>query len=361
MAGRAGRGFLSGRRPLARGRDWGLVRWRGKLAAGKPGGLDLPPGLQQPRGDGATRRDASRPWHLAIPFPSSSCRLPSPSTRRTDLSYSLAPNGHPGGGAPTGVGSTGLLRCDQTLADDPCYASSQGDPNSDTGSGNPFGASRSPTPGSSSATATGTVKAPASRSPTPVTRPPRRRAWTAGPAFADGTGEPYDTGGVETPLAMQVRHGLTECRSSYYQNEGWNAQATGPASCDLLDPGVDRRPVHTGRVLPAVQYLKEARPAMASSGRTRRRRPSPGQEQPGHLALPEQPGLAVPEAQINGSHDQQTNVMTRTRCGQQPTPDPNQTLTGRTPEDLSNGTISISFKNGEDDRFGRARPEQSRG
>lgn len=37
-------------------------------------------------------------------------------------------------------------------------------------------------------------------------------------------GDPYDAGGVDDPIVAQMRRGLTEFRSSYYQADGWAAE-----------------------------------------------------------------------------------------------------------------------------------------
>src|SRR3954471_5294001 len=53
----------------------------------------------------------------------------------TDLGYALAPNGHPGSERRP----PGYCDVDQSLGDDPCYASSQGEPDDDDGAGSPVG------------------------------------------------------------------------------------------------------------------------------------------------------------------------------------------------------------------------------
>jgi hypothetical protein len=146
-----------------------------------------------------------------------------------DVAYSLAPNGHPGGvSADQSSLPPGYRDVDQTLADDPCYSSSQGDPNSDTGSGNPFGVVKESYTGLFLGYGHGVSNGTGFQVEDPCDTPPAPASVDSWAGFADVVGEPYDNAGVETPLAMQVRHALTECRSSYYQDKGWKAEATGP-------------------------------------------------------------------------------------------------------------------------------------
>jgi len=267
----------------------------------------------------------------------------------TDLAYSLAPNGHPGGVSTNQSPlPPGYCDVDQTLADDPCYSSSQGDPNSDTGSGNPFGVVKESYTGLFFGYGHGVSNGTGFQVEDSCDTPPAPASVDSWSAFADGAGEPYDTAGVETPLAMQVRHGLTECRSSYYQDEGWKAQATGSRRVAIfsIQGWTDDlfTPVESFRQF---KYLKGLDPlwpvavALADVGHPR------AKNNPDTWHFLNDQAWQFLQSQINGSHDQQTNVMSQeTVCGQQPTPDPNQTMAGRTPEALSSGSISIPFKTG---------------
>jgi dienelactone hydrolase len=125
-----------------------------------------------------------------------------PRTGWTDLLYSMAPNGHAGG----------------PNRDDLLEASS-GDPASDVGSGGPFGAMKQSYMTAITALVSrygvfesGTTRTPSEEGPVNV------YAW-----FTRGAlGDPYSD-----PLAAQIRRGLTEYRSAYYQDEAWNAQRRG--------------------------------------------------------------------------------------------------------------------------------------
>jgi hypothetical protein len=109
----------------------------------------------------------------------------------TDLSYSLAPSGHPGAGG--------------------IYDSAQ--------SGNPIGTVKLSYVNAFYAFGTndglfesGTTTTPGDEGPISIP------AWRA--RVAEG-GDPYDVAGAEDALVTQVRRGLTEFRSSYYQD--WTA------------------------------------------------------------------------------------------------------------------------------------------
>jgi hypothetical protein len=283
------------------------------------------------------------------PLPVLELQVAVPKYPWTDLAYSLAPNGHPGGVSANQASlPPGYCDVDQSLAHDPCYSSSQGDPNSDTGSGNPFGVVKESYTGLFFGYGHGVSNGTGFQDEDPCDTPPAPASVDSWSAFADVVGEPYDTAGAETPVATQVRHGLTECRSSYYQNEGWQAQANGPRRVaifsiqgwtdDLFTPVESFRQF---KYLKALDPLWPVAVALADVGHPR------AKNNPDTWHFLNNQAWQFLQAQINGSHDQQTNVMSQeTVCGQQPTPDPNQTMTGRTPEDLSHGSISVSFKTG---------------
>jgi hypothetical protein len=272
----------------------------------------------------------------------------------TDLAYSLAPNGHPGsGGVRQSSLPGGYCDVDQTLADDPCYSSSQGDPNSDTASGNPFGVLKESYTGLFFGYGHGVSNGTGFQEEDPCDTPPAPASVDSWAAFADVVGEPYDTG-VDNPVGMQVRHGLTECRASYYQDEGWKAQAAAPRRVAIfsIQGWTDDlfTPVESFRQF---KYLKSLDPlwpvavALADVGHPR------AKNNPDTWHFLNDQAWQFLQSQINGSHDEQTNVMSQeTVCGQpsppgqQPAPDPNQTMTARTPEALSQGTISIPFARG---------------
>ncbi len=244
----------------------------------------------------------------------------------TDLAYSLAPNGHGGGPA---------------LAD--LYESSQGEPTSDTGDGNPIGA-----PKESYITglfALGTSDGQweeggtfdtfpctyANCERTPPINIPAWRARTDGP----------DPVPPEDPLIRQIRRGLTEFRGAYYQDEGWEPQADGRKVAVFSIQG------WTDDLFPAVEsfrmfkLLKRLDPnwpvevALADVGHSR------AQNKPETWHRLNNQAFQWLQAHINGSHEQRTTVSSEvTLCGGS---SPRQRLVGRTPEDLANGVLTLDY------------------
>lgn len=286
----------------------------------------------------------------------------------TDLSYSLAPNGHPGPWSlesasqanqqPPGTVTppAGYCDVDQSLSDDPCYSSSQGHPESDTGSGNPFGVvkfsytqlffswghtvSDNGTPG-------GGFQAD---DPCDLLRPAPADSWYT---TAVVTGEPYSSApGVDNGNGAQIRHGLTECRSAYYQDEGWKAQASGPRRVAVfsIQGWTDDlfTPVESFRQF---KYLKSLDPnwpvevALADVGHPR------AKNNPDTWHYLNQQAWQWLQSNIGGSHDHQSNIASlQTVCdngpGAENPNDPNQNITATSPEALSNGKISITYGQG---------------
>ena len=273
----------------------------------------------------------------------------------TDLAYSLVPNGH--GGGPSGTD---------------LYESSQGRPNSDTGDGRPIG-----TPKESYIAglyALGTTKGvfePGTSldPPFPCTYENNCEgshpisAWKArvdaGDPFDNcpdapstpGSGDPADCVNGEDPVIRQARRGLTEFRAGYYQDEGWAAQ-------------VDRRKVAvfsiqgwTDDLFTAVEsfrmfkYLKRLDPrwpvevAMADVGHSR------AQNKPATWRRLNAQAFQWLQANINGSHEQQTTVSSEpTICADDGEPDnaldAARRLTATTPEGLANGSLEVQYPPG---------------
>ncbi len=283
------------------------------------------------------------------PLPVLQLQVAVPKYGWTDLAYSLAPNGHPGAGTASDPSPpAGYCDVDQSLANDPCYSSSQGDPNSDAGSGNPFGVVKLGYTGLFLGYGHGASNGSGFQVEDPCDTPPAPASVDSWAAFAVGVGEPYDVAGAETPVGVQVRHGLTECRSAYYQDQAWREQAAGPRRVAIfsIQGWTDDlfTPVESFREF---KYLKSLDPrwpvalALGDVGHPRAKNSSDTWQFLNHQAW------QFLQSQINGSHDEETNVMSQqTVCGDQSTPDPNQTMTGRTPESLSNGDMSITFTSG---------------
>src|SRR3954447_1277006 len=151
-------------------------------------------------------------WAQKFGLPALKLQVAVPKYPWTDLAYSLAPNGHPGPRGEPG---------------DPIYESAQGDPSSDTGEGNPVGVPKA-------SYITGLFATGAKSGNYERAEPPSNQAgseegqidvplWVARIMGTDpySVGEPY---AAEDPIIKQIRRGLTEFRSAYYQDEGWAAQ-----------------------------------------------------------------------------------------------------------------------------------------
>jgi predicted acyl esterase len=246
----------------------------------------------------------------------------------TDLGYSLAPNGHRG------------------PFDSSIYSSSTGSPTSDTGDGNPLGVIKY-------SYATGFLAEGIAggffEGPLPEDIP----AWY-GRAVSPG-GDPYDLGspGTDTDnIVRELRRGLTELRGSYYQDEFWSQEFSNREVAIYSVSG------WTDDLFPPVEafrefkYLKSLDPlwpvelAVADIGHPRAQNPAWEWH---HL---NDQAWGFLKEQIHGSHRQQTNVSSLpTMC---PGPassstetGPIQDLTGRTPEELANGSLTINYTSGD--------------
>lgn len=267
----------------------------------------------------------------------------------TDLAYSLAPNGHPGPW-PGGQLPAGYCDVDQSLASDPCYSSSQGSPDSPTGSGNPAGVLKDTFSAGFYSQGYQYGGTPAYMSPAdqdPCDLPGSSvDAWFA---RTSGVGEPYDTAGAEDPVVMQVRNGLTRCRSAYYQTAGWAVQAAAPRRVAIFAiQGWTDDLFDAVEPLRQFKYLKSLDPswpvavAVADVGHGR------AKNNPDTWHYLNQQAWQWLQSQVGGSHDEQTTVTSeQTICdaGEAPN-DPNQSLTARTPEALSNGKLAIAYARG---------------
>jgi dienelactone hydrolase len=249
----------------------------------------------------------------------------------TDLGYALAPNGH--GGGPT-------------HAD--LYESSQGDPNSDTGDGNPFGVAKvSWITGLSALGETrgmfeeGTTTTPSEEGPINIP------AWEARGA----AGEPYDVAGVEDPLMRQIRRGLTEFRGSYYQDEGWQAQASSRRVAVFSIQGWTDDLFEAIESFRQFKYLKRLDPrwpvelALGDVGHSR------AQNKPSTWHGLNAQAWQWLQANINGSHDQVTTVSSEpTTCANDSAPGARDAATERitatSPEALSAGELRVTYGSG---------------
>jgi dienelactone hydrolase len=249
----------------------------------------------------------------------------------TDLAYSLAPNGHGGGPAPSDL-----------------YESSQGRPDNDEGLGNPIGAPKESYIDGLFALGTekgifeeGTSDDPPfpctydnCEGPHPIT------VWNTRTQAGDPTPE-------SDPIIHQIRRGLTEFRGAYYQDEGWSQQE------DSRKVAVFSIQGWTDDLFPAVEsfrmfkYLKRLDPrwpvevALADVGHSR------AQNKPESWHRLDHQAWQWLQSNINRSHEQETTVSSEaTVCGDHGPP---QHLVGRFPEDLANGTLTLDYPQGGTD------------
>lgn len=151
----------------------------------------------------ATQRTWRFPHDRDPSLPLLHLRAALPRAGWTDASYGLAPSGHAGG-----PGGTDVLEA------------STGDPRSEVGAGGPLGTVKQSYVALIMADLTrngavmedGTTQTPSEEGPMSV------HAWLARGLAADPG---------EDPLAAQARRGLTEFRSAYYQDHGWDSQRRG--------------------------------------------------------------------------------------------------------------------------------------
>ena len=224
----------------------------------------------------------------------------------TDLGHSLAPNGRP----------------------------STGRPDSDTGEGFPLG-----TPKQSYLEGFYAIG---------LTQPfgfdPPVNAW-----HARIQTDPYDVAGVEDPVVRDLRTGLTEARSAYYQDEGFAAQRKGRKVAIFAPQGWTDDLFPAQEAFRQFKYLKAldadwpVEVAMADIGHPRAQNPSAQWQ-----ALNARANLFLRE-HIGGSHEQRTGVWSLpTVCrGSAPSP-----VAARTPEGLASGKLTVGFRTGGSQTLG---------
>jgi hypothetical protein len=250
----------------------------------------------------------------------------------TDLAYSLAPNGHPGFGPSN------------RPSEDPLYESSQCPPDEDAcpvPSGNPLGVVKfSYVDGFFALGSSGGLFEEGS-GPGAEEGPYSTAAWF-GRIVPPAPGEPYDV--PADPLIQQLRRGLTEMRGSYYQDEGWQAQAE-----DGREVAIFSIQGWTDDLFEAVEsfrqfkYLKRLDPrwpvavGLGDVGHSR------AQNLPETWLRLNNQAWQFLQANIDGADRTQETTITSqpTVCSGSSTPA--QALTATTPEGLSSGTLSVSF------------------
>jgi pimeloyl-ACP methyl ester carboxylesterase len=327
---------------------------------------------------------------LARPVKALELQVAVPKYPWTDMGYSLAPNGHPGpwpSDAP----------CDESSADDPCYASatqsaeknpdptdgsdacppSQGPPEpSSTRACNPLGVLKESYVQALADTSQSTVTFECLTTVTPSEEFPAGSAAAVPPHCimpkppdapepvswyqrSRVVGDPYDDAGAEDPLVQQVRRGTTEFRSSYYQDREWKKQVAGREVAIFSIQG------WTDDLFPALEsfrqfkYLKKLDArwpvalAIADVGHSR------GQNKPATWHRLNDQAWQFAQSQIGGSHGQQTTVYSEpTTCVNDGDPANNvlasMRLTATTPEGLSNGRLTVTYQAGGTSSPGRA-------
>ena len=252
----------------------------------------------------------------------------------TDLAYSLFPNGHPGNGP----------------GDNDIYRSSQGSPASDTGDGNPIGvlknsffAELSGIGADRGTYETGAGSTDSAEGPYSI------------PAWGNRLSTQGDPYSPEDATVRQLRRGFTEFRSSYYQQDGWAAQA--PA--DKRKVAIYAIQGWTDDLFPAVEafrqykYLKALDPqwpinvVVADVGHGR------AQNKPDTWHTINNNAFGWLQDHIGGSHDQITTITAEpTTCPNDMDPDNNVSaateMTATTPEGLSAGKLTIRALQGDD-------------
>jgi hypothetical protein len=254
----------------------------------------------------------------------------------TDLAYSLAPNGHGGGPSGTDI-----------------YESSQGDPNSDTGEGNPIGVPKASfitglfalgnergtfENGQSGADPPGSCTFAF-----PCEGPISITAWNG---RVMGLGDPYEP---EDPTIQQIRTGLTEYRGAYYQNQGWEQQIHSRKVAVYSIQGWTDDLFEAVESFRMFKYLKRLDPrwpvevSVADVGHAR------AQNKPETWHRLNAQAFQWLRSQINGSHEQSTTVSSEPTVCTDKTP--SERLSASTPEGLANGKLTVGYPGGTTENY----------
>jgi predicted acyl esterase len=158
-------------------------------------------------------------------------------------------------------------------------------------------------------------------------------------------GDPYDVAGTEDAIMTQLRRGLTEFRSSYYQDDRWAAEASGRKVAIFSIQG------WTDDLFPAVEsfrefrYLKRLDPnwpvavALGDVGHPR------SQNKASTWHWLNRRAYRFLRAQIGGSHDQRTGISSESTSCTNSTP--SERIRAQTTEDLAHGTLTVAFAEGK--------------
>ena len=159
-----------------------------------------------------------------------------------------------------------------------------------------------------------------------------------------GEGDPYPEA---DPIVRQVRTGLTEYRSAFYQDKQWAAQALAPETAIFSISGWTDDLFEAIESFRMFDYLKALNPrwpvevAVADVGHSR------AQNTPAQWQRLNEQAWQFLNAHLSGAHEQETGVSSQpTLCGTA-NADSAQRLTGRTPEDLASGALAVQFTRGD--------------
>ncbi|HEY9289536.1 MAG TPA: hypothetical protein VIT43_16090 [Candidatus Dormibacteraeota bacterium] len=285
--------------------------------------------LQASLASSSITADGGTAWSAFPGLPALQLQVAIPKYPWTDLAYSLAPNGHGGGPAFNDI-----------------YASSQGSPATTEADENPFGvAKQSYVLGLYAlGTATGRFEhaeyVPTRSQEEAEDGPISTDAW-----LLRASEDPYPT----DPVIRQIRRGLTIYRAAYYQPNGWTAQVASHHEVAIMSfsgwTDYLFEPIESFR---AFKYLKSLDPQWPVSVAV---------ADIGHMIAQNKPDTwhrlnvrawGFLESNINGAHERQSHVYSEpTICANDTDTDQNlaaaQQIEGRTPEGLSNGTMTINY------------------
>ena len=280
----------------------------------------------------ASRPEWTFPHEQSPELPVLQLQVAVPKYGWTDLAYSLAPNGHPGPTEPS------------------IYESSQGAASSQTGDGNPVGVPKQSYINgffllgkADGIFENGTSTTQTEEGPISID------AWKN----RIDAGDPYDVAGAEDAVVRQVRRGLTELRSSYYQDAEWAAQAAGPRRVAIFAiQGWTDDLFSAVEATRQFKYLKRLNPRwpialeLADVGHPR------AQNRPEQWRRLNQRAWEWTQHQIRGSHDHETTVASEPMiCADDGEPDQNDPsamrITAQTPESLASGTLSVQYARGD--------------
>src|SRR3954451_1649279 len=249
----------------------------------------------------------------------------------TDLAYSLAPNGHPGFGPSN------------RPSEDPLYESSQCAPDDDTCAvpgGNPLGVVKNSYVDGFLALGSADGVFEEGTGPGPEEGPYSTAGWYAR-IVAPG-GEPYDVPG--DPVIEQLRRGLTEFRGSYYQDEGWKAEADSGREVAVFSiQGWTDDLFEAVESFRQFKYLKRLDPKWPVAVSLSDVGDSRAQNLPDTWIGLNNQAWQFLQANIGGADKtQQTSVTSQpTICAGSSTPA--QELSATSPEGLSSGTLTVAF------------------